>query len=514
MVGVFSLCVVKKGHDMSRKQRERERERERKERKRQRADIGRPQSEAEIQAAHQELMRVAAEIADQLGETEPEPRMQIERLVQHLGAESALAWLHDTEEIEAAGGIMLPDGSRRKTPGGVYFKLVRERIPKPQMLSIFYPDYEQTFPLDEQELTERLAGVSQWPLATAQSLRFSLVGRPARIAPPDTPAEAPYVVFELRADPKGAPAFNKALPPVSEATTFRVLAPTRQWQHVATALIERPDAKLLVYGYPAPDSRSPGTIVVYATNIHILGRPAQPEAPKGKRKRAAPPPTPTTGTVNWFIADKGYGFLTTDQGSDVFVHAAALAEGRTALPPGERVYFGVREGRKGPEATDVHLGALPPPPGPALPTLALPHPAMPVQVRLKLEARPPDFAFLGRPDQPPSLIAFRAEAAPPELAEGLPAPKAQTSFAVLIPLKLWKLVRDELSADKETSVLVSGYCSTDSRTPGMLVVRAAYIDTTAQHQRRRAADHQRWTEKRAAAEAAEQEPGREMEHSP
>jgi cold shock CspA family protein len=454
--------------------------------------------------SQREQLRVAAEIADQLGETEDEPRAQIERLVQFLGVDTAQAWLRDTQEIEAAGGMMLADGSRRKTPGGVYFKLARERMAKTHILSVFYPDYEQTFPLSEQELTERLAGAAQWPLAAAQRFKFSLVGRPARIAPPDAPANAPYVVFELATDPAQAPGFNKAQPAVTEATTFRVLVPTHHWPRIANALVEHADARLLVHGFPAPDPRAPGVVVVYAINVRLADQMHLPPAPKakgkGKSKHSAPPP-PTTGTVKWFSADKGYGFLTTDQGGDVFVHVAALADGRTTLPPGEQVYFGVREGRKGPEATDVHLGALPPPPGPALPTLALPQPASPAHVRLNLTARPPEFEMLGRPDQPPSLIAFRVEVAPPPLAEGMPAPKTPTSFLALIPLKLWKLVRDELKVDLETPVMFTGYCSTDSRTPGQLVVRATHIDTGAQFQRRYEADRQRWAELRAAREA-------------
>jgi cold shock CspA family protein len=479
---------------MSRKQRERERDQQRKERKRQRGG-------AESLATLREQQRVAGEIADQLGETEAEPREQIERIVQHLGIDTAQAWLRDTQAIEAAGGIMLADGSRRKTPGGVYFKLVRDNLTKTQMISIFYPDYEQTFPLDEQELTERLAGAEQWPLAVAQRCSFSLVGRPARIAPPDTPAEIPYVVFELVADPEGVPGFNKALPPVTQTTTFRVLAPTSQWPRIAAVLVENPDARILVHGFPAPDPRTPGTIIVYATALRLADQLRLPPVPKRKGKRDAPPPAPVTGTVKWFSADKGYGFLTTDQGDDVFVPMAALAAGRTTLPPGERVYFGVREGRKGPEATAVHLGALPPPPGPALPTLMLPQPAIPVDLRLKIAARPPDFAMLGRPDRPPSLIAFRVEVPPPPLANGMPVPKASTILLALVPLKLWKLVRDELKTDADTPLLFSGYCSTDARTRGMLVVRAMHMDTAAQFQRRYETQRQRWAELRAAREA-------------
>ena len=67
-----------------------------------------------------------------------------------------------------------------------------------------------------------------------------------------------------------------------------------------------------------------------------------------------------TGKVKWYDADKGFGFLTRDDGGEVFVHSTALPSGTTALRPGQRVEFGVAEGRRGVQALQVRL--LDPPP--------------------------------------------------------------------------------------------------------------------------------------------------------
>src|SRR4051812_30240266 len=64
---------------------------------------------------------------------------------------------------------------------------------------------------------------------------------------------------------------------------------------------------------------------------------------------------PITGTVKWFNATKGYGFLATTSHGDLFVHVSALAEGRTALQAGDQVICGVRQGKKGQVACDVYV---------------------------------------------------------------------------------------------------------------------------------------------------------------
>jgi cold shock protein len=66
-----------------------------------------------------------------------------------------------------------------------------------------------------------------------------------------------------------------------------------------------------------------------------------------------------TGRVKWYDADKGFGFLAQDGGEDVYVRKAALPSGVEALKPGQRVEFGMAEGRRGPQALSVRLVETP-----------------------------------------------------------------------------------------------------------------------------------------------------------
>ncbi|WEV58347.1 cold-shock protein [Bifidobacterium sp. ESL0728] len=62
-----------------------------------------------------------------------------------------------------------------------------------------------------------------------------------------------------------------------------------------------------------------------------------------------------SGKVRWFDAKRGYGFITDEEGNDVFLPAAALPAGTSTLRKGAKVEFSLVDGRKGPQAMDLHV---------------------------------------------------------------------------------------------------------------------------------------------------------------
>ena len=67
-----------------------------------------------------------------------------------------------------------------------------------------------------------------------------------------------------------------------------------------------------------------------------------------------------TGKVKWYDSEKGFGFLSQEDGEDVYVRSSALPEGVDGLKAGQRVEFGIASGRRGPQALSVTLLEAPP----------------------------------------------------------------------------------------------------------------------------------------------------------
>jgi hypothetical protein len=89
----------------------------------------------------QQIRQVARKIATSLGERNKQPQHQIKLIVKVCGPDQALNWLREVKSIEARGGMLTSDGAQRRTPGGTYFRLVRDRLiqsgQQEQMQTIF-----------------------------------------------------------------------------------------------------------------------------------------------------------------------------------------------------------------------------------------------------------------------------------------------------------------------------------------------------------------------------------------
>ncbi|MEY3972693.1 MAG: hypothetical protein RJA71_5 [Actinomycetota bacterium] len=66
-----------------------------------------------------------------------------------------------------------------------------------------------------------------------------------------------------------------------------------------------------------------------------------------------------TGRVKWFSLEKGFGFIASDEGEDVYLASSALPEGVATVKPGTKLEFSVIDSRKGPQAMSVHIVETP-----------------------------------------------------------------------------------------------------------------------------------------------------------
>lgn len=97
-------------------------------RERQVAEEARKRAEADARQQRRAFTTAVAEINAALNETDPRSMATVERSVAVLGIEAAQALRQEVEAIEAAGGMATADGARRRTPGGVYMYLLKQRL--------------------------------------------------------------------------------------------------------------------------------------------------------------------------------------------------------------------------------------------------------------------------------------------------------------------------------------------------------------------------------------------------
>jgi hypothetical protein len=200
-----------------------------------------------------------------LAEILQEPNVPLLRQVlRTVGPERCAAILADTFTCEANGGMLTTDGMRRRTPGGVFFQLVKERATRQERQRLFprpAPPHGTGQPQQQPQaptaLTWDAARSLMQTLATeppgeARTMKVTLIGRPGTV---ETRGQA--VVFRMQGKPPGA--LPRGLPPVPAQApmTWTVMVALRQWNRVQHSLAANPDDQVIIEGYPLLQGTQP-----------------------------------------------------------------------------------------------------------------------------------------------------------------------------------------------------------------------------------------------------------------
>ncbi|HYQ03256.1 MAG TPA: hypothetical protein VER96_31495 [Polyangiaceae bacterium] len=224
-------------------------------------------------------------IAKALGEADEGPLAQIKAVVDNLGEQACLTLLAETEKIEKAGGLMRGDGSGRRSAGGVFFFLARQRLPRDVRAAIFNdkkprdPNAPKSTPAAPKSSA---AGAPPPSSGLPRRRVFEVVpaSKPAHSAPIPTP----------RSEPRGewppTPPPGAFIPPELPAAV--VQAKAKQGAQVALSTLNPTDQYLVLVGLLAD---------LHAQFGGEVPRSATVEVPRSERKPTGisqPPPAIVT----------------------------------------------------------------------------------------------------------------------------------------------------------------------------------------------------------------------------
>lgn len=155
------------------------------------------------------IWKRALEIAEILGETEKRPRAQIARIIELKSPDYADNLLHDTQSLESAGGMLTLDGERKRTLGGIFFKLAKDRLDEETRQQIFPNWRELKRRAEERKAKEKAAAESDKRRPSGHHHTRSETGGPTpTVAPPKRTISKPKV--SIPTAPGGA---NTPAPP-------------------------------------------------------------------------------------------------------------------------------------------------------------------------------------------------------------------------------------------------------------------------------------------------------------
>jgi hypothetical protein len=210
------------------------------------------------------LTTTVEKIATALDEKDETPLAEIERVVKVLGDERALTILEQTVKIEVEGGMMTDDGTRRRTAGGVFFKLVKnETTPKERGKIFGARPGGSPKPITWEESEQLSNEALELPQGEITKVKITIMGRPGRVIEKDMVVITSMQAAKVPNLPKGLPK------PPGDPTTYVVYMATKQWRKVKDSINENSDDMLIIDGYPLFDKRigKTGAMTVYAQNV-------------------------------------------------------------------------------------------------------------------------------------------------------------------------------------------------------------------------------------------------------
>lgn len=240
---------------------------------------------------------------DQLADALQEPnRPLLHQVLRIMGQARTTALLAETLQCEATGGLLTADGTRRRTPGGVFFHLARQQaspkerqrlFPRPGPYKHHAPSAghdtsvgvppSQVLPWDEvfpmiQTLATHLPG-------EARTMKLTLIGRPG---PVEVRGQA--VVFRMQGKAPGP--LPKGLPPLprTPALTWNVLVALRQWNRVKDSVATNQEDQLIIEGYPVLQGTEHVLLAQNCTSVAMqrARKAGQQAAGQGQASEASP----------------------------------------------------------------------------------------------------------------------------------------------------------------------------------------------------------------------------------
>jgi hypothetical protein len=202
--------------------------------------------------------------AEEIAQLLDEPNvLLIKKSIRVIGGTRVEALLEQALHIEANGGMLTNDNSRRRTPGGTFFALMRDAVSGKERYRLFSvaPGTPQA-PVapctwdDVQEASNELIDAQE------ATMKLTLIGRPSA-----TQTKGQTVIFKLKGKAPGN--LPKELPPMPNTPplTWTVIVGMRQWNKVKASLDVHPDDRLVIDGYPTQQGDQ---LILMATNCQSI----------------------------------------------------------------------------------------------------------------------------------------------------------------------------------------------------------------------------------------------------